>query len=146
MIDRRRGLTLILVGVMLFGALLTRIPAMCIDLGSILKGAAAVLLTEKFSGEINDFINKATMNKGIAVKDQTKVVPIISVGQGVEAGAAQVSGPARLVDKVKVVAQIESNFKGVRIKILVPVESKDVLHNLKRVGGVGVSAVIDLKL
>lgn len=142
----RRILAMVSAGVFLTGALFMSIPAMGIDLGSILKGGAAVLLTDAFSGQINSFINKVTLNNGIGTKERTKVVPILSVGQGTHAGAAQVSGPGYLVNKVKAVAQLETTFKGIRVRILVPVESKDVIKNIKRISGVGVSAVIDVKL
>jgi len=49
---------------------------------------------------------------------------------------------------VKAVAQLEASMSGktFRIKALIPVESKDVVKDLKRVGGVGVSAIIDVRL
>ena len=143
---RKRIFTILVAAGMLTTFVAAGIQAMGIDLGGLLKGSAAVLLTNQFSSEINDFLNKVTLNKGIGVKDRTKVVPIISVGQGTEAGAAQVSGPAHLVEKVKAVGQLETGFKGLRARILVPVESKDVVKEIKRVSGVGVSAVIDVKL
>lgn len=122
--------------------------ALALDLGGILKGAGIVILVDKFSDQLNKFINDITANKGVGVEDRTKVVPILSLGQGGYVGAAQVSGPAHLVDKVKAVAQIEGNFSGktFRVKALVPVESKDAVKDIKRVSGVGVSAIIDVKL
>ncbi len=144
---RRRTLTLLLAGAFLAASLAAVAPVRA-GIGDILKGAGIVLLVDKFGGELNDFINKLTVNKGIGVEDRTKVVPIISIGQGGYAGAAQVSGPAHLVDKVKAVAQLEGNFSGrtFRIKVLVPVESKEIVKDIKRVSGVGVSAVIDVRL
>lgn len=122
--------------------------ALALDLGGMLKGAGIVILVDKFSDQLNKFINDITANKGVGVEDRTKVVPILSLGQGGYVGAAQVSGPAPLVDKVKAVAQIEGNFSGrtFRVKALVPVESKDAVKDIKRVSGVGVSAIIDVKL
>lgn len=116
--------------------------------GDVLKGAGLALLVAQFDDDINDAINKLTMNKGVGVKDRTKVVPILSIGKGAYVGAAQVSGPAHLVDKVKAVAQLETGFSGktFRIKALVPVESKDVVKDIKRVSGVGVSAIVDVRL
>jgi len=144
---RRRTLTLLLAGAFLAASLAAVAPVRA-GIGDILKGAGIVLLVDKFGGELNDFINKLTVNKGIGVEDRTKVVPIVSIGQGGYAGAAQVSGPAHLVDKVKAVAQLEGNFSGrtFRIKVLVPVESKEIVKDIKRVSGVGVSAVIDVRL
>lgn len=145
---RCRLLTLILALVFLTGALVSIAPTARADLGDILKGAGIVFLVDRFSDDLNKFINKLTLNKGVEVKDQTKVVPIISIGQHGYAGAAQVSGTAEQVDKVKAVAQLETSMSGktFRIKILVPVESKDVIKDIKRVSGVGVSAIIDVRI
>lgn len=144
----KRFLTLALAVVLLAGTLTIAVPIARAGLGDILKGAGIVFLVDRFSDDLNSFINKLTLNKGVNVADKTKVVPILSVGQGGYAGAAQVSGPAELVEKVKAVAQIEANMSGktFRVKVLVPVESKDVVKDIKRVSGVGVSAVIDVHL
>ena len=55
---------------------------------------------------------------------------------------------AAQVEKVKAVAQIEANMAGktFRIGALVPVESKDIVKDLKRVTGVGVTAIVDVRL
>ncbi|MCL6519195.1 MAG: hypothetical protein K6T99_05145 [Armatimonadetes bacterium] len=137
-----------LAGLLLFGTLIGTMAAFGANLGNVLKGAGIAILVDKFSDEINNTINKLTLNKGVGVEDRTKVVPIISIGQGGYVGAVQVSGPAHLVEKVKAVAQLETSFSGrtFRIKALVPVESKDVVKDLKRVSGVGVSAIIDVRL
>ncbi|MBP6963501.1 MAG: hypothetical protein KBC96_03745 [Armatimonadetes bacterium] len=144
---KRKTLALVLTGFLLTASL-TAVAPVRAGIGDILKGAGIVLLVDKFGGELNDFINKLTVNKGIGVEDRTKVVPIISIGQGGYAGAAQVSGPAHLVDKVKAVAQLEGNFSGrtFRVKVLVPIETKEIVKDIKRVSGVGVSAVIDVRL
>jgi len=133
---------------LLIGTIGAMAPTSGADLGGILKGAGLYYLVDRFGGQLNDFINKLTLNKGVGIEDQTKVVPIISVGQGGYVGAVQVSGPEAQVQKVKAVAQIEANFSGktFRIRALVPVESKDVIKNLKRVSGVGVTAIIDVRL
>lgn len=145
---RRRLITFLLAAVVMLTASVTAVAPVRAGVGDILKGAGIVLLINQFGDELNKFINKMTINKGVGVEDRTKVVPIISVGQGGYAGAAQVSGPAHLVDKVKAVAQLEANMSGktFRIKVLVPVESQDVVKDIKRVSGVGVSAVIDVRL
>lgn len=146
---RRKSTIAALAAIMLFASLTVSIPvAMGASLGDLIKGGGIVFLVDRFGGEINKFVNKMTLNHGVGVEDRTNVVPIISVGQGGYVGAAQVSGPAHLVDKVKAVAQIEANMSGktFRVKALVPVESKDVVKDIKRVGGVGVSAIIDIRL
>jgi len=133
---------------MLLAGTLAYAPAARAGLGDVLKGAGLVLLVDRFGDELNSFVNKLTLNKGVGVDDRTAVVPIISLGQGGYVGAAQVSGPAHLVERVKAVAQFEANMSGktFRIKALVPVESKDITKDIKRVGGVGVSAIIDVRL
>lgn len=149
MCRKRRLLTLVLAATFLTCTVLALAPsAPAGGLGDILKGAGIVFLVDRFADDLNSFINKVTLNKGVGVADKTKVVPIISIGQGEYVGAAQVSGPSHLVDKVKAVAQLEASMSGktFRIKALVPVESKDVIRDIKRVGGVGVSAIIDVKL
>jgi len=76
----------------------------------------------------------------------TKVVPIISIGTKGYIGAAQVTGPASSIEQVKAVAQVEGSFNGmVRVKGLVPVDSTNPV-GASRVQGVGVSAIIDLKI
>ena len=134
--------------IILLTGMLTYVPAARAGLGDILKGAGLVLLVDRFGDDLNNFINKLTLNKGVGVEDRTKVVPIISLGQGGYVGAAQISGPAHLVEKVKAVAQLEGAFSGktFRVKALVPVESKDITKDIKRVTGVGVSAIIDVRL
>lgn len=75
-----------------------------------------------------------------------KIVPIITVGSSLEVGAAQVAGAERDVDKVKVVAQLETDYKDVaRIKILVPVQTQSFKH-IDRVPGVSVTALADYKI
>jgi len=77
----------------------------------------------------------------------TKVVPIVSAGQGTRIGAAQVSGPKSAVDRTKAVARIDAVFKDrFRIEILIPIDSLNPLERFRRVQGVGISAVIDYKL
>ncbi|MBC7328748.1 hypothetical protein H5T88_00140 [bacterium] len=122
-----------------------------LDLGGIFKkaivGGAIALLVDKFSGQLNDFINKLMMNEKLPVTEATKVVPIISVGKALYVGAAQVSGPKDKVAEVQAVAQIEGNFHNemFRVKALVPIKERGKITNLQRVSGVGISAVIDVK-
>jgi hypothetical protein len=117
-----------------------------IDLGDILKVGGVAVIVSKFGPQINSAINKLTLQHGVEVKEVTKVVPILSVGQGGFIGAAQVMGAQEDVDRVKAVAQIEGKFNAFRFKALIPVESEKAVKNLKRVNGVGVSAIIDIKI
>ncbi len=118
------------------------------QLGQILKGGAVVLLVKQFGKQINDGINTALMNRKWEHRQATKVVPIVSIGSGAYAGAAQVIGDEEAVKKVEAVAQIELNLPGrARAKVLIPVDKVGLnVTEMQRVYDVGVSAVIDLKL
>ena len=118
-----------------FGGILTTQAG---GLSSILGGAAKIggigIVVNKFGPQIDSFLNT------------TKVVPIISIGTKGYIGAAQVTGPASSIEEVKAVAQVEGSFNGmVRVKGLVPVDSTNPV-GASRVQGVGVSAIIDLKI
>lgn len=116
------------------------------QLGDLLKIAGVGAAVDRFGPDINKAVNKL---QGFSDSEElmTKVVPIVSVGKGTAIGAAQVMGPPSLVKKVNAVGQLETDILGrvVRIKALIPIESKGAT-NIKRVVGVGVSAVIDLKV
>ena len=117
-------------------------------LGDIVKVGAVGLVVDKFGGQINDFINKLTANKNLGTEEATNVVPIISLGGGGYIGAVQVIGAKENVAKCKAVVQIEGNAifgKNIRAKALVPVGSKTT-SNIKRIYGVGVSAIIDIRI
>jgi hypothetical protein len=121
------------------------------QLGDILKGGAILIAVEKFSGDIDRFINQVTGNRTTAPGESTRVVPIITGGRGTYAGAVQVSGPKAQVDKVKAVAQIEGRARiggELRGRVLIPISTKNFSDSgaINRVKGVGVSALIDLKL
>lgn len=73
-----------------------------------------------------------------------KIVPIVTVGSSVNLGVAQVQGEDADVDKVKAVAQFEQDYKNVaRIKVLVPIQSKNIVQHIDRVPGTSVSALAD---
>ena len=116
------------------------------DIGTVIKGAAVLVLTAALADQLNEFINTVTLNNGVPAQASTKVVPIISVGSGARVGAAQVTGPRELVDKVKVVVQIESkfSFKNLDVEVFVPSDSLNPLK-FNRVEGVGCSALIDFR-
>src|SRR5262249_36810089 len=78
---------------------------------------------------------------------RSKIVPILTVGSSLRAGVAQVSGPVSRVDDVKAVARLDTDYKDVvRIAVLVPISTQNVISNIKRVPQVSVTAVGDLKL
>jgi hypothetical protein len=122
------------------------LPAQAFDLGSVLKLGGISYLVSRFGSEINTFINKLTLQKGLDTHYATKVVPILSLGSGSYIGAVQVVGPKAQVDKVKAVGQLEGSFvKVARVKAMIPIDATSI-SNINRVEGVGVSAIVDFKL
>jgi hypothetical protein len=134
----------------LFGATLTSGVAHADLLGSVLKGAGIGVLVKQFQRPLNDGINKLTGSAGAGQYEATKVVPIVSIGQGGYAGAVQVSGPKVQVNQVQAVGQVEGSVVGdrFRLKALIPIttEKPTDLKSLKRVKGVGVSAIVDVRI
>ena len=121
-----------------------------INLGSIIKIAGIGILVDQFSPQLNSFINTLMAQHNATPEFATKVVPILTVGvlgNSGYIGAAQVMGPQKLVDRVQAVVQVESSFNGnmFRVKGLIPIDSK-VPVNFTRVSGVGVSAMIDVRI
>src|SRR5579871_3229624 len=116
------------------------------QLGEILKVGGVALLVTQYGKQINSAINKVTKTPEDNPEFSTKVVPILSGGDGKEIGAAQVMGPRDAVDKVKAVAQVEGKFNplSLRFRALVPISAKSI-SSIKRVPGVGISGIIDVK-
>lgn len=124
--------------------------AYAFDLGSIIKVAGIGFLVDQFGPQLNSFINTLMAQHNATPEFATKVVPILTVGvlgNSGYIGAAQVMGPQNLVDRVQAVVQVESGFNGnmFRVKGLIPIDSK-VPVNFTRVSGVGVSAMIDVRI
>ena len=121
------------------------------NLGSFLGGVVKVggigFLVDKYGDSVNSAINSLMMKEGAGTNYATKVVPIVSIGDSGYIGAAQVLGDANQVAKVKAVGQLEIgwNDRLFRIKGLVPMDSMDPTA-FSRVQGVGVSAVIDVRI
>ena len=117
-------------------------------IGDVVKVGGVGLVVDKFGSQINSFVNTLTANKNLGTQQATAVVPIISLGGGGYIGAAQVIGTKGNVAKCKAVVQIEGNAvfgKNIRAKALIPVGSKTT-SNIKRIYGVGVSAIIDVRI
>jgi hypothetical protein len=75
-------------------------------------------------------------------------VPVLSVGQGAFVGIVQVAGPKDAVAQTQAVAQLETGLPVIgnsRARVMVPINTRSAT-NMRRVSGVGVSAVIDLPL
>ena len=112
----------------------------------LLKVFGVGYVVSHFGGQINSFINNLSGQRGVKWEGTTKVVPIISVGQGGYIGAAQVQGTPDKVSTVKAVGQVEATISSFRGRLLVPVNTTNPTRNLTRVKGVGVSALIDFKI
>jgi uncharacterized protein YwlG (UPF0340 family) len=138
----RRNIGLIAVALLIFAS-----GVATAQLDKILKGGGIAFLVSQFGKDINKGINQLTRTKDRTSTYATKVVPIISAGTGTQVGAVQVMGPPSQVDKVSAVAQLEGNFRAldIRIRALVPVATKNIT-NIKRIPGVGISGLIDVKL
>jgi len=146
-----RTMTLILIVALTVGGLAAQASGQ--DIFTIIKTLGVGYAVRTFGPQINNFINDLLQNKGAPVREQTKVVPILSISIGIGnpsnayVGAAQVSGPRAAVQKVEAVAQLEGDFSGVfRIKALVPVDNLKPWEALRRVNGVGVSAIIEIRI
>ncbi len=123
------------------------------DIFGIIKTLGIGYAVRTFAPQINSFINDLLQNRGVAVREQTKVVPILSIAIGTSSpggayvGAAQVAGPKTAVDRVQAVAMLEADFQAAfRIKALVPVDNLKPWESLRRVQGVGVSAIVDIRI
>jgi hypothetical protein len=123
------------------------------DITAIIKTIGIGAAVRMFAPQINTFINNLLAARDAGTQQTTKVVPILSLSIGVDApgratiGAAQVAGPSRAVQRVQAVAAIDANFSGVwQIRALIPVDSLEPWRQLRRVVGVGVSAIIDVRI
>jgi hypothetical protein len=138
----------IIVGLLIFCLVsVAAIPAsMAIGLGDVLKVGGVGFLVSKFATPLNNFINTLTFKHGAGSDYATKVVPIISLGSGGYIGAAQVTGAQDLVNRTQAVLQIEADFNSqFRVKAVIPIDSINPL-SFSRVQGVGVSAIIDVRI
>jgi len=139
----RHRLALTIVVALLIGG----IAGASAQLDTILKGGGIAFLISRFGPEINKAINSVTKTPNDDPEYGTKVVPVISVGDGKEAGAVQVMGPRAAVNKVQAVAQFETKFRplNMRLRGLVPISSRNV-KEIRRVPGVGISGLLDVKI
>lgn len=115
----------------------------------VIKIVGVGAAVKQFGPQINREINKLANFKDTD-RVKTRVVPILSIGINTRraVGAAQVMGPPSQVDKVEAVAMPELDLFGKEIKIraMIPVDTQKNLTDIRRVDGVGVSGIVDLKL
>lgn len=122
--------------------------ARAIDIGDGIKVFGIGWAVRQFGGQINSFLNTTLAQRDAAISESTKVVPIISLGNGSHIGAAQVMGPQSAVRQVQAVGQGELNIggAGIRLNGLFPIDTINPLKGVNRVQGVGVSAIIDFRI
>ena len=135
---------LVLAGGLLFGA-----GAASAQLDQILKIGGVQLIVSQFGGSINSILNRVTGQNNLNDPNSvTKIVSVLSAGSRGAIGIVQVSGPREQVDKVKAVAQLQTQVRAlstIQARVLIPVDSNN-LKDIRRVPGVGVSAIVDIKL
>lgn len=126
----------------------TATSALSEDLIKLLKLFGIGYVVQRFSGDINKFINQVTLKHNAATNQATKVVPIVSIGRGGYVGAAQVTGSAEALRKVKAVGQGELDVSGgdIRLRGLIPVDTTNPTKGVKGISGVGVTAIVDFRL
>ena len=111
--------------------------------GQILKAGVVAVAVNAAADPLNKAINAVTGG----ASSSTKVVPIATIGDKAYIGGVQVSGPASAVKTVKAAFQYEEIFDGgkFRVKVIVPTNSINPT-NIKRVKGVGITALIDTSI
>lgn len=146
-----RLIALVLVVALIVGGFTAQVRGQ--DIFGIIKTLGIGYAVRTFGPQINSFINDLLQNRGVAVREQTKVVPILSIAIGIGnpsgayIGAAQVSGPRAAVERVEAVALLEADFqRAFRIKAYVPVDNLQPWQAFRRVPGVGVSAIVDIRI
>lgn len=123
------------------------------DIIAVIKTLGVGAAVKLFAPQLNAFINNLLLARDAGTRETTKVVPILSISIGINTpgqatvGAAQVAGPQAAVARVQAVAAIDANYQNAfQVRALIPVDSLEPWRRLKRVVGVGVSAIIDLRI
>jgi hypothetical protein len=145
----KKFISILLAGSLLFFSM--GAASYAIDLKDVIKDGAIIVgggaIVKALGPQLDEFINTITFNKGAKFEGYTKVVPIVSIGNGAHIGAAQVGAVAKsAVDRTKAVAQLEGDFNRIRARALIPIDSENPVKQFRRVQGVGVTAIIDVKL
>jgi hypothetical protein len=137
-----------LIAVILFSGVLVYgyRPAYSLNLGTLLKLGGVLLVVSSFGKDIDKFINDTLGQHDVKRVGASKVVPIFSVGQGAYIGAAQVIGVPEQVKLTQAVAAVNITAGRVGGTALFPVSTKKPGKTLDKVNGVGVVAVVDLRL
>ncbi|MHA2621096.1 MAG: hypothetical protein V2G42_06085 [bacterium JZ-2024 1] len=78
---------------------------------------------------------------------EKRIVPVVSLGDGVRIGAVQITGPKSYAHQVKAVVLLEGDYKDVvRFRVLIPIKTERVIQQMERVPFVAVTGIVDLKV
>ncbi|HHX41651.1 MAG TPA: hypothetical protein GX715_16975 [Armatimonadetes bacterium] len=144
---KRKLLVLVLLAGLMVGSVGRASALLGGTIGTAIKVFGIGYAVRVFGPQINSFINSVMAQRGIEREGGTKVVPILSVGQGLYIGAAQVMGPTSRVDNVRSVAQGEVTLGEVRLNGLFPLNATvPLITPTSTVPGVGISAIIDFNV
>ncbi len=133
---------------MFLGVLLLASAALATSLGGAVVEAVTVgAVVNAVSEPADDALNSLLGNRNLPPGADTRVVPVLSLGERGYVGAAQLSGSESLVKRTRAVFQLETSFDNqqYRVKLLMPMDSVNPLDT-SRVRGVGVSALVDVAL
>jgi len=133
---------------MFLGVLLLASAALATSLGGAVVEAVTVgAVVNAVSEPADDALNSLLGNRNLPPGADTRVVPVLSLGERGYVGAAQLCGSESLVNRTRAVVQLETSFDNqqYRVKLLMPMDSVNPLDT-SRVRGVGVSALVDVAL
>ncbi|MGC9319890.1 MAG: hypothetical protein ACP5KN_17795 [Armatimonadota bacterium] len=116
------------------------------DIPAPATGAAEAAGTQAAGGDVGGV--QATTQWQPPEPYDSKIVPIVSVLEGVKVGAARVNGPESKVDQVAACAQLETKFQDfLEIDVYVPITTNEPgPGGLNRVQQVGVTGLGDIEL
>lgn len=143
----KKSLTALLVA----GIIASGIGAASADsiLNKIFPAVAGAYAVTAIARPLNGFINSMLEGKGVANRDATKVVPILTLGSGTYIGAAQIVGTEAAVNRTQAVVSFRGAFASDswNASALIPVNNLNVSGSgVNRVYNVGVDAVINARL
>lgn len=140
-------------GVLIVGLMLVAtVPTYAYHGATCLKAKTLAACTLELATFINQHVDTTLRSIKAPTQETTKVVPILDLRVGglkpawATIGAAQVTGPAEAVRRVRAVTAFQTNpEEGWSIRYLVPTDNREPWKQLRRVVGVGVSAIVMVK-
>ena len=141
----RRGLALTLA---LALVLLPMGSAWALKIGDILKVGGWALFLKNNADDIDKGLNAVVGRQNLKSANWvTKVVPVVSIGQGGFIGAVQVAGPKDKVAETKAALELNTSLLGddIKARIFIPINSTK-LDKFQRVEGVGTVSLLEMRL